>query len=241
MTLTRAPRPRRRNPAPGSSFGPSEVLTSTWVEAHAATRNGVALFYEDANAEPVVRQVVRSLASSLPTQQIVTPMPHVGAVIARRSVIDARGAILLLEHLDSYTPPEMDAMARELGPPHRAPRAPAFLRPIVVALSGPRDPTAANVKTFVYRAVHIGLSPFFVDAAPHVWAIRGVHGGAWKSSSPSSSTSTDLAHINAHRRKIGMRPLDPAAAGWSDEDVALEADRLRADGNPRTALLAWAT
>lgn len=49
----------------------------------------------------------------------------------------------------------------------------------------------------------------------------------------------DLAFINRVRVQTGLRPLDPAAAGWSDEDVRLEAARLRREGNPRSSLLAW--
>lgn len=53
-------------------------------------------------------------------------------------------------------------------------------------------------------------------------------------------TSAELALINRQRRSIGQRPLDPVAAGWTDDDVRLEADALRARGyNPRTSLLAW--
>lgn len=40
-----------------------------------------------------------------------------------------------------------------------------------------------------------------------------------------------LGQINARRRELGMRDLDPAAAGWSDDDIRIEAQRLR-EGNP---------
>lgn len=56
----------------------------------------------------------------------------------------------------------------------------------------------------------------------------------------SADVSADLAEINAHRRAVGMRPLDPAAAGWSEEDVRIEAARIRR--NPATirpVLLSW--
>lgn len=46
-----------------------------------------------------------------------------------------------------------------------------------------------------------------------------------------------LERINEHRRQIGQRPLDPAAAGWSDEDVLLEAERIVRLPNPRRARL----
>ena len=55
-----------------------------------------------------------------------------------------------------------------------------------------------------------------------------------------ATVSTALAKINAHRRALGISPLDPTAAGWTEEDVLLEARRL---GNPievlKTALLAY--
>jgi hypothetical protein len=37
----------------------------------------------------------------------------------------------------------------------------------------------------------------------------------------------DLAFINAHRRKLGMRPLDPWSTGWTSDDVRQEAERIR--------------
>lgn len=39
-----------------------------------------------------------------------------------------------------------------------------------------------------------------------------------------------LRHINTHRARIGQRPLDPQAVGWSPEDVIVEAERLGWDG-----------
>lgn len=42
----------------------------------------------------------------------------------------------------------------------------------------------------------------------------------------------DLQTINLHRRAIGQPPLDPVAAGWSAEDVELEARRIAALPNP---------
>lgn len=59
---------------------------------------------------------------------------------------------------------------------------------------------------------------------------------------PTRDVSRELAEINAHRRSLGMRPLDPASAGWSDDDVVTEAQRLRRNPfvcDARDALLAW--
>lgn len=36
-----------------------------------------------------------------------------------------------------------------------------------------------------------------------------------------------LREIQTHRRAIGMPPLDPQAAGWTEEDVIHEAERIR--------------
>lgn len=35
-----------------------------------------------------------------------------------------------------------------------------------------------------------------------------------------------LDAINAHRRSLGMSPLDPVSAGWTAEDVVAEAERI---------------
>lgn len=43
----------------------------------------------------------------------------------------------------------------------------------------------------------------------------------------SPSVKRALHAIDVHRAKIGMSPLDPGRAGWSDEDVVLEADRIK--------------
>lgn len=56
--------------------------------------------------------------------------------------------------------------------------------------------------------------------------------------SPEAARALD--ELNAHRRALLMPPLDPAAAGWTPEDVILEAERLRR--NPRAvrqSLLGW--
>lgn len=51
--------------------------------------------------------------------------------------------------------------------------------------------------------------------------------------------SGDLRQINDHRRALGLPALDPAAAGWSDDDVRTEAERLRRGNPTRDAMLAW--
>lgn len=43
-----------------------------------------------------------------------------------------------------------------------------------------------------------------------------------------------LAAINKHRRRLGQRPLDPRQAGWTDEDILIEAARIGALPQSRT-------
>lgn len=40
------------------------------------------------------------------------------------------------------------------------------------------------------------------------------------------SAAAPLDTINRHRRQLGMLPLDPRSAGWSAEDIQIEADRI---------------
>lgn len=72
-------------------------------------------------------------------------------------------------------------------------------------------------------------TPFHTDLAALA------RGGA-----PAAGPSEDLAIINRHRRKLGMKALDPVAAGWTKDDVRIEAAELRRRGaNPRASLLSW--
>lgn len=77
----------------------------------------------------------------------------------------------------------------------------------------------------------------------NVELVLGELGLNFGSSAPSGPTPVDLAldAINARRRQLMMAPLDPVAAGWSEEDVLLEAKRLQANpaASPRAALLDW--
>lgn len=41
-----------------------------------------------------------------------------------------------------------------------------------------------------------------------------------------------LDAINRHRARMGMRPLDPVAGGWTDQDIRDEAERIALLSNP---------
>lgn len=43
---------------------------------------------------------------------------------------------------------------------------------------------------------------------------------------PHPASTGALDAVNRHRRAVGQLPLDPAAAGWSPQDVELEAQRI---------------
>jgi hypothetical protein len=52
------------------------------------------------------------------------------------------------------------------------------------------------------------------------------------SSKPDVELGQALAAINKHRRKLGMSKLDPVAADWTEEDILVEARRIRRLPNP---------
>lgn len=60
--------------------------------------------------------------------------------------------------------------------------------------------------------------------------MRAAH---WKPRADPSAVKRALEAIQRHRRRLGERPLDPVAAGWSDEDIFIEARRLGPLQNPK--------
>lgn len=91
---------------------------------------------------------------------------------------------------------------------------------------------ASAFRAFAEKASVLGAPTYLVDGDT-VWAAAPL------AAPPARSPAAHLAFINAYRARIGQRPLDPRASGWTDEDVALEAEALRRAGNPRSALLSW--
>lgn len=59
-----------------------------------------------------------------------------------------------------------------------------------------------------------------------------------RASGPAVSVGAALAAINRHRSRLGMGPLDPSAAGWSNRDVLDEATRIERLPNVAAHLLA---
>lgn len=69
------------------------------------------------------------------------------------------------------------------------------------------------------------------------WKFR-IDGVPTPTPTPSKTQVQDLELIQRYRAKIGMRPLDPVAAGWQPEDIMAEAQRIRTM-NPRVRALLW--
>ena len=69
----------------------------------------------------------------------------------------------------------------------------------------------------------------FSDAAKGIFAAEEAaeEEAAAAESVSAKQQAADLAAINQHRRSLGQGPLDPERAGWSRQDVATEARRLR--------------
>jgi hypothetical protein len=70
------------------------------------------------------------------------------------------------------------------------------------------------------KADTLGVSVITIDDLEKVDAKPGV------------DVSASLSQINRHRALIGMRPLDPVSAGWTQQDVLLEAQRISRLSNP---------
>jgi len=101
----------------------------------------------------------------------------------------------------------------------------------------------------------VGTEPFIVKAAraatiriaraysPSVrtvlsefleWTPQGIAQSLTRETWPARAADVEesLRQIQAHRRALGMRPLDAHAAGWTEEDVLDEAERIRILPNP---------
>lgn len=73
------------------------------------------------------------------------------------------------------------------------------------------------------------------DLGTAVWAVREaakkvglpIPPPLTSAAAPSGQVARALAEIQAHRRGMGLRPLDPAASGWTEQDVLDEAERIR--------------
>ena len=69
----------------------------------------------------------------------------------------------------------------------------------------------------------------FLENAPHMIASILTSDTA---QSRCADVEAALREIQVHRRLLGMRPLDTASAGWTEQDVIDEADRISRLQNP---------
>lgn len=72
---------------------------------------------------------------------------------------------------------------------------------------------------------------YFYAGTPETGELRKIHGVGRDLHTPAGPQSS-LNVINRHRAKLGQARLDPVAAGWTQDDLELEAARIRAIPNP---------
>lgn len=212
------------------SLGRAEPLTPQWIAGEGPA--GVAFFYDTREAEQKILAPLGPLSKMTSSKLLLfLNSPRPPAVVANTVVADTT---LVVRNLDGWNAADIEHIAtlvRDIAKDGKP-------IPRIVALSLLAPLTTEYVARFVDRATTLSLPVFFVDEHGSAHDLLTIPGGRPRRVRE-SKVAADLAHINAHRRRIGMAPLDTRGAGWTDEDVALEAQRLRREGNPRAALLAW--
>lgn len=163
-------------------------------------------------------------------------IPHhsISAAGLATEIPSARDGALVLDELQEFSEQAIDVLA--LSPSWRRKEFSVF----AMAKADPNDPTQAARALEVAGdvAFKLGVPLFVWDGA----ALVETHVQGVADTPRAPGIQADLDQINAHRRRLYMAPLDPAVAGWSDDDIRLEAARLRAAGNPaRAELLSWSS
>lgn len=151
----------------------------------------------------------------------ISPMGLAGAVVGAKKPIKgevdlAHGGILFLEDIIDFKDPALQRLGIRIEN--------ESLLVVVIATQSieralrERRPSVTRKdveKAVAHQAKLLGLKVIPVNGAPTV------------------DISDALEAINRYRRRIGMRPLDPQAAGWTPDDVVLEAQRISRIANPR--------
>lgn len=96
------------------------------------------------------------------------------------------------------------------------------------ALARCGDPDALYEKYPSSEYGYQGPKTVFTSRTMVPWGPRvtGRHPGP-PAEARSREVQDALGEINRHRSRMGLSPLDPAAAGWTDQDVLDEAARIR--------------
>lgn len=135
----------------------------------------------------------------------------------------ASGGILVLDDFWQFSRGAIDELRKHVS-------APLYQRPLLIVMLD-EDTLPDDAYTDIGTRLGYGVVPTRVMEVYRVderYELEPVGTRA-----PRADVQQALAVINQHRRRIGQRALDPAAVGWTDEDVIIEAARIGRLSNPR--------
>lgn len=206
-------------------LGPPQPFTMDFLREEIEAAQGIALIVDTGDQRERAKRTARKYGGS----RGVAVMAYRTDDLVKRAIKAGEDGVLILVGLDRFDDRAVDDLAAHL----KRGRDDGDLVPEVVAISmNPPD----DVVRFTRLSETIGDLPlFYLDTGGEAHEVLTLPPAAGSL----STVRADLAVINAHRRSLGMRPLDPVAAGWTDEDVRIEAEALRARGNPRLSCLGW--
>jgi hypothetical protein len=133
--------------------------------------------------------------------------------------------ILLLPELNLFRPSIIQELATELSFTRKEKGTP----PTIIATVVDEEPGNWKIEAKAAKLASALALPLLRMEGGEVTQVKALQE---VTTAPSSTAEKDIKRINHHRAKIGMRPLDPAAAGWSERDLQIEAQRIRRLGNP---------
>lgn len=215
---------RRRNEPKLEPEDIGELLRREWTWEERPRAGFVALVEQVPDDQgAALRTAVRRYASQrgLPIRM---PHPSVSAMGlvgrpapgAPSSEFDqAMGGILYLEDLTAYSDRVLRMLRERLE--ESAPQIVVIGVEFGETLAGDLDPLRDVADL-------LGLHLYHYDELVHKVAPPG--------DEPGEPIAEALAAIQRHRAALGMRPLDPALADWTEEDIVLEAERIARLPNP---------
>lgn len=197
-------------------------------EGHAAY--GVVIVSDDREqAQEVVNEILQWRGSG---GQFPLRLPHYNASAQglKREAETAAGGILVLQDIREFSPLALKELRRHIQDQQ--------LSLVVLGTDDLKQDPGPFVGGGSLEQDHLqkqadflgvgAVSYFDVEAADEYYS-KDAEAARKRGSSPLRPPATSaLEAVNRHRRRIGMGPLDPSVAGWTTEDIELEAARIAA-------------